>query len=136
MSSGGISFGAVTRSLRMSVAGAGTPADDDDVLDDERPAAPAPAGDRALEAFRQIDLAVVAEVGVALAGLGVQRDEVAADVGDDARVLAVGPVGEAARRRRRARVPGRRAAAAACRTRRSCRWSGRARSTAPTAVLM
>ena len=52
-----------------------------------------------LEAFRQIDLAVVAEVGIALAGLRVQRDQVGADVGDDARVAAVGPVGEAARGR-------------------------------------
>ena len=43
------------------------------------------------------DLAVVAEVGIALAGFCVQRDEIGADVGDDARVAAVGPIGDASR---------------------------------------
>jgi hypothetical protein len=73
-------------------------ADDDDVLDDHRAAAPAPTGDRPLEAFQQVDLAVVAEVGVAFPGLGVQRHEVAPDVREDPRVASVGPIRDAARR--------------------------------------
>ena len=71
---------------------------DDDVAHDERAARPAPARDGALESLREVHLAAVAEVRVALARLRVQRDEARADVGDDACVGAIGPIGEAARR--------------------------------------
>ena len=70
--------------------------DDDTPNDHRRSGAPGECGHPSLLAFAEIDLAAVAEIGIALAGLGVQRGEIAAaDQRDDAFVTAVRPVGEA-----------------------------------------
>src|SRR5262249_1464253 len=58
--------------LRVAVAG-----DDYDVADDEREARPGVAARRQPIALREIDVPVLAEIGLRLAGLGVEREQVA-----------------------------------------------------------
>ena len=135
MSSGGISFGACARSLRMSVAGAGTPPMTMTSFTTSGPLLQRQPVIGRSKPFSQIDLAVLAEVGVALAGLRVQRDEVGADVGEDARVVAVGPVGEAARRAA-ARGPWPSGRGGSVSNQSVLPVAGSSATTAPTAVLM
>jgi hypothetical protein len=73
-------------------------AEHDDVADDERGAGPRVAHVLA-EACGQIHAAVLAEVGVGLARLRVQREQVLAVLDEDPRVAAVAPVADPARRR-------------------------------------
>ena len=78
---------------------AGHAPDDDDVAHDGGRAAPAvPAEGRAAVALGEIDGAVGPEVGVALSGLRVQRDQEPAGDRDDPFVFAVGPIGQPPRR--------------------------------------
>ena len=78
---------------------AGHAPDDDDVAHDGgRAAPPVPAEGRAAVALGEIDGAVRPEVGVALSGLRVQRDQEPAGDRDDPFVFAVGPIGQPPRR--------------------------------------
>ncbi len=70
--------------------------DDDDAPHDDRGRVPVEVGERAQQPGAQVDLALLPEVGVALAGAGVQRDQPRTEGGHDARRLPVGPVGDAA----------------------------------------
>src|SRR5262249_55464922 len=73
---------------------------DDDVADDDWPAAIAIAGDAAtvVTHLRQIDRSVGAPIGIALPGPGIQRDQVRAIHREDAGVVPVGPVRDASSR--------------------------------------
>ena len=74
-------------------------ADDDDVVHDERRRLPPEAVDsRVVVALDQVDLAAVAEVGIALSRFCVQGDEPVTEDGQHPSVVPVRPVAEAARR--------------------------------------
>ena len=72
-------------------------ADDDDVVDDDGGRVPVEVGEGAQQPLAQVDLAGLAEPGVALAGAGVERHELRAQGRDHAALLAVGPPGDAPR---------------------------------------
>ena len=72
-------------------------ADDDHVVDDDRGRVPVELRERADEAEPQVHLARFAETGVPLARTGVDGHELRAQRGEDPRLLAVGPPGDAAR---------------------------------------
>ncbi len=72
-------------------------ADDDHVTDDERRARPAIVRHQGAEADFEIDTTTVPEVGIDLAGPGVQRVQIFASLHEKPFVTAPGPIGNAAR---------------------------------------
>ena len=68
-------------------------ADDDDVVDHQRRRVHVELGKRAEQSEPEVDLSRVTEAEVALAGPGIEGDELRSQRAEDPRLVAIGPVG-------------------------------------------